>query len=659
LFSCNAEKKLCHMDRRSFLKASGIAAASIWGLGTFQGHAATMKDRPNILWITCEDISPYLGSYGCAEAYTPNLDKLADEGIRYTQAYANAPVCAVARSALLTGMHSPTLGTHGMRCRTQLPDSIPAYPRIFREAGYYCTNNQKTDYNSSFEGDASLWDESSGQAHWRNRNEGQPFFAVFNIVETHESQLSQNRIDHYVASGAITETPRNDPDDIMLPPYHPDLPEIRQDWVRLHDLITRMDEIVGLRLAELDEAGLDEDTIVFFYADHGGMLARSKRYIYNVGHQVPLIIRFPEKWQHLPGVKPGNVSDRLVDFVDLPKTALSLAGMTVPEKMQGHIFLGPDIEPTPSNVYLYRDRMSERPDFCRSTTDGRWYYIRNFMPHRPNGRDSRYGHSVQANWRAWEAHYEAGKCDPVQSQFFEPKPVVQFFDTQSDPWHVKNLADAPELQERIREMETKLDQWMLANRDVGLIPEPLFYDLVGPDKQYKTLYEYGQSDAYPIERALDAAKSASWGDPDKLDEYLTYMVDASSIVRYWGAYGLFMLRSDTAQVQQALREMATNDSMSGNRIMAAQALGRCGDPDTAFKTIYQEIEKTELGYVFFQAINAFQYSHTDDQLTQEDWQHFKDRASNKGGREDSFGYEYALRIIDDALALWPERRTVD
>ena len=647
------------MDRRNFLKASCITAAGIWGLHAFPGYAASLETRPNILWITCEDISPYLGSYGCPEAYTPNLDKMATEGIRYTQAYANAPVCAVARSALLTGMHSATLGTHGMRCRTQLPDSIPAYPKIFREAGYYCTNNQKTDYNSSFEGDASLWDESSGQAHWRNRDEDQPFFAVFNIVVTHESQLSQNRIDHYLANEDIPETPRIDPQDIELPPYHPDLPEIRQDWARLHDLITHMDEIVGLRLAELEEAGLDDDTIVFFYSDHGGMLSRSKRYIYNVGHQVPLIVRFPDKWKHLAGAEPGSISDRMVDFVDLPKTTLSLAGMAVPEQMQGHIFLGPDSEPAPSNVYLYRDRMAERPDLCRSTTDGRWYYIRNFMPHRPNGRDSRYGHTVQANWGAWEAHYEAGKCDPIQSQFFEPKPVVQFFDTENDPWHVKNLAAAPEHQERIQAMAAKLDQWMLENRDIGLIPEPLFYDLVGPDKPYKTLYEFGQSDNYPIEQALEAAKAASWGDPELIDDYLAHMEDASPIIRYWGAYGLFVLRSDAEQVQQALREMAINDPMGGNRVMAAQALGHCGDPDTAFSAIHQEADETELGYVFYQAINAFQYSHTDDRLTREDWQRFKDKTANTGGREDSFGYQYALRIIDDALALWPERRTVD
>jgi len=233
------------------------------------GRAAS-AERPNILWITCEDISPYLGCYGCPEAYTPNLDQLASQGVRYTHAYANAPVCAVARSTLLTGMYATTIGTHQMRCRVQLPPMIPAYPRILRQAGYYCTNNRKKDYNSNYENDPSLWDESSGKAHYQNRRAGQPFFAVFNITVTHESQLSPERIKGYVARQQIPSRPRIDPQQIELPPYHPDLPAVRQDWARYDDLITLMDRMVGQRLRELEESGLAEETIVLFCSDHGG-----------------------------------------------------------------------------------------------------------------------------------------------------------------------------------------------------------------------------------------------------------------------------------------------------------------------------------------------------------------------------------------------------
>jgi arylsulfatase A-like enzyme len=620
-----------------------------------QGHSA---ERPNILWITCEDISPYLGSYGCAEAHTPNLDKLAAEGIRFTRAYANAPVCAVARSTLLTGMYASTTGTHQMRSLQPLPAAIPAYPKLFKQAGYYTTNNVKTDYNSSYEKiKATLWDDTSTMAHWKNREPGYPFFAVFNLTTTHESQLAADRIEHYVKNQHIPERPRIDPGDIKLPPYHPDLPAIREDWARLHDLITYMDEQVGGLLGELEDAGVADNTIVFFYSDHGGMLSRSKRYIYNVGTQVPLIIRFPEKWQHLAPAKPGETSDRLVSFVDFPKTALALAGLEIPALMQGRVFLGEHIEPAPATVHFFRDRMSERPDFSRAVTDGRYYFIRHFMPHRPPGRDSRFGNTVQANWNAWENHFNEGKCDPVQSQFYQPKPVIELFDTESDPWHIHNLAAEPAHQKRVQALSRDLDQWMIATRDTGLIPEPMVPDLVGPDKPHKTLYEYAQSDQYPVAALLDIAKQAALGDREKTNNYIAYTQHAHPAARYHGAYALFLTRSGDDEVRQALAHMISHDPFPANRIMAAQALGRCGDPDAAYAALRKEIDATQNGYVFLHALNAIQYARVDDRLTANDWKAFK--AKKIPRQPDPYGVHVAHRIIEDALALLPDRRIVD
>jgi len=649
------------MLKTAFLQVAILIALLLAGLVACPALAADSPpaERPNILWITCEDISPYLGCYGCREAQTPNLDRLASEGLRYAHAYANAPVCAVARSTLLTGMYSSTIGTHQMRCRVQLPAEIPAYPKILRESGYYCTNNSKKDYNSNFQSDPSLWDESSGKAHYKNRRPGQPFFAVFNITVTHESQLSENRIAGYVARKQIPPAPRVDPAAIELPPYHPDLPAMRQDWARYHDLITLMDCMVGERLHELEELGLADETIVFFYSDHGGMLARSKRYIYNVGTRVPLIVRFPKKWQHLAPAAPGSVVDRLVSFVDFPKTVLSLCGAPVPELMQGRIFLGPQTEPAPEYVHFFRDRMAERYDFSRAVSDGRWYYIRNFMPHRPRGRDSRYGYQVQANWRAWEAHFAAGRCNAIQSQFYEPKPAAQFFDTQADPWQVTNLAERPEHQQRIEQMERELDEWMIATRDVGLIPEPLFYDLVGPDKPFKTLYEYAASDQYPVERLLHVAKAASQGTRDRLPEYLRLLADPNPIARHWGAYGVFLVRSDAAHVQRALKQMISDDPLPGNRIMAAQALARCGDAQSAFQTLRKEALGATNGYVLLFALNALQYGHVDDRLAHQDWETFGRMKAPAGAGIDTTGYGYAQRIVHDTLQIWPERPRVD
>lgn len=613
-------------------------------------------ERPNILWITCEDISPYLGCYGFEQAETPNLDKLAEQGIRYTHAYANAPVCAVARSTILSGMYATTLGTHQMRTRTQLPPTIPVYPRILREAGYYCTNNVKKDYNSNLQNDNTIWDESSNTAHYRNRKPGQPFFAVFNNTVTHESQLSNNRIQHYIENNQIPEKPRVNPADIKLPPYHPDLPEIRQDWARLHDLITLMDKQTGNLLLELENLGLADNTIVFFYSDHGGQLARSKRYIYNVGTQVPFILYLPKKWQHLAEKKPGDTDNRMISFVDLAQTILSITGCDIPEMMQGHVFIGAEKEEAPDYVHFYRDRMAERYDFSRALTDGRYYFIRNFMPHRPRGRDTRYGFTVQANWRAWEKYFETGKCNEIQSQFFQPKSSVELFDTDSDPWHVTNIAEEPKYQKIITQLSNELDRWMIETRDIGLIPEPMFHQLVGEGKKYETIYEYAQSDEYPVEKILSVAKSSSLGDKDKLKIYISFMKDENPVIRFWGAYAIFLTNVVRFDVQSLLIDMAENDRFAANRIVASQALAVCGHPEFAFESLIKEVDQTRNTYVLLLVLNAFQYGSIDERLTLDDWRRFKEKKFPENDADAELGYPQ--RIIADAISLWPERRKV-
>ncbi len=618
-----------------------------------------LVEKPNILWITCEDISPYLGSYGCIEAQTPNLDMLANNGIRYTRAYANAPVCAVARSTILSGMYASTLGTHQMRSFVQLPEEIPVYPKILRHAGYYCTNNSKKDYNSILEHDTLVWDESSRKAHYKNRKDGQPFFAVFNITVTHESQLSEKNVTNYINIGQIPEKTRINPNDIELPPYHPDLPEIRYDWARFHDLITLMDERAGELLNELEESGLSDNTIVFFFSDHGGQLARSKRFIYNVGTQVPLIIRIPEKWKHLEDKKPGSTENRIVSFVDFAKTVISITGCEIPKKMQGRVFLGKKKEDAPPYVHFYRDRMAERYDFCRAVSNGDYYFIRNFMPHRPRGRSSRYGYTVQANWRAWEKHFNSEKCDEIQSQFYQPKASVELFNTLEDPWHVRDLSQDKQYQKNIEESSDELDRWMIETRDIGLIPEPMFADLIGESKKHKTIYEYAQSTDYPVQRVLEAAKVSSSRKSGIVQECLQYIQDENPIIRHWGAYGLFLAHSTGQSIQNALSEMAQNDKYASNRIMANQALGLCGNAELAFENLMKECSEAKTGYILLQGLNAIQYAHLDTHLSRDDWLGFKELKFPASKDKDVFGENYSTRIILDALEIWPDRRTVD
>lgn len=629
---------------------------------TFSFHPSEKKmdiEKPNILWITCEDISPYLGSYGSNEAQTPNLDKLASNGIRYTRAYANAPVCAVARSTILSGMYASTIGTHQMRSDVQLPEEIPAYSKILRNSGFYCTNNSKKDYNSIFNRDSSLWDESSKNAHYKNRKEGQPFFSVFNITVTHESQLSDKNVTNYIKNGEIPEKTRVDPAKIKLPPYHPDLPEIRQDWARLHDLITLMDQNVGKLLDELEESGEAENTIVFFYSDHGGQLSRSKRFIYNVGTQVPLIIHLPKKWEHLSEKKPGSTEDGLVSFVDLAKTVLSITGCKVPDLMQGKIFLGDKKEEAPEYVHFFRDRMAERYDLSRAVTEGEHYFIRNFMPHRPLGRSARYGYTVQANWRAWEKHYDSGNCDEIQSQFYRPKLAVELFNTLEDPWQVKNLSQDKEHKKKLEELSAELDRWMVDTRDVGLIPEAMFTDLIGEGKKHRTIYEYAQSSDYPIQRILEAAKMATSGRPGSIQACLSYLKNENPIIRHWGAYGLYLAGTADESIQQGLRNIVQNDKFVSNRIMANQALGLYGNAELAFQSLKKDCFEAKNGYVLLQGLNAIQYAHLDDRLSKADWLRFKEHTFPEAKDKDGFGEIYSTRIIDDALELWPNRRIVD
>ncbi|HVJ66733.1 MAG TPA: sulfatase, partial [Caulifigura sp.] len=274
---------------------------------------SSAADRPNILWITAEDHGPQLGCYGDAYAVTPNLDAFAQRACRYTFCWSNCPVCAPARTTLITGMYAQSLGAEHMRSMVPVPNGFQLLPQHLRRAGYYCSNNVKEDYNLAPEG--QVWDESSNRAHWRKRGKGQPFFAVFNHTITHESQI-RNKID---AADRV-----HDPAGARVPAYHPDTPEVRKDWAQYYDRLTMMDTQVGQLFRDLEADGLADDTIVFFFSDHGSGMPRSKRWLYDSGLHVPLLVHIPKRWRYLAAVdfEPAGVSSRLVSFVDFAPTIL-------------------------------------------------------------------------------------------------------------------------------------------------------------------------------------------------------------------------------------------------------------------------------------------------------------------------------------------------
>ncbi|MFT7159611.1 MAG: N-sulfoglucosamine sulfohydrolase, partial [Bacteroidia bacterium] len=310
--------------------------------------------KPNILWIVSEDNSPFLGAYGDEFATTPNLDKLASKGILYQNAFAPAPVCAPTRSSMITGIYANSLGTHQMRSFYPIPDSFQFYPTLLREAGYYCTNQSKTDYNTVNR--ENIWDESSKKAHYKNRKEGQPFFHIYNFTISHESSIHKS---------IPNDELRHDPKKVPIPPYHPRTPEMEHDWAQYYDKVEDLDTRVGEVIKELEESGQAENTVIFYYSDHGGILGRSKRFMYESGLRVPLIVYLPEKYQHLAKEMPGSSTDRFINLLDMGPTALNIVRANIPSHMQGKPFLGENTVEM-KRSYGFRGRMDERFDLVRS-----------------------------------------------------------------------------------------------------------------------------------------------------------------------------------------------------------------------------------------------------------------------------------------------------
>jgi arylsulfatase A-like enzyme len=429
-------------------------------------------NRPNILWLTSEDNGPHLGCYGDQYAITPNLDRIASQGLRYNIAWSTVPVCAPARSCLITGMYPCTIGAEHMRSFVKLDPDIKLFPSILRENGYYCTNNNKEDYN--FATPDGTWDASSKTAHWRNRKPGQPFFAVFNHNVSHESQIRKR-----------PHSQLHDPAKVRVPAYHPDLPQVRKDWAQYYDKVTEMDVQVGEKLQLLEKAGLNDDTIIFYFSDHGSGMPRSKRSVTNSGLHVPLLIYIPEKFKHLrpEGYAPGASTNRMVAFVDFAPTVLSLANIEPPKYMQGSAFLGKHAGAPKKFLVGMRGRMDERIDLARSVRDERYLYIRNYMPHLPEGQHLDYMFQTPTT-RVWKKAFDNGSLNDAQKQFWLPKPGEQLFDLQTDPDQVKNLARSPAHQEVLERMSETLDQWQLEHKDLGLFSEIEIHRLALDDPIY-------------------------------------------------------------------------------------------------------------------------------------------------------------------------------
>ena len=575
------------------------------------GQAA---DRPNILWITSEDNSPYLGCYGDTQARTPHLDQLAAQGVRYRNAFSSAPVCSAARSTLISGLHASSAGLHNHRSSVAMPASFELYPELLRKAGYYCTNNAKTDYNISVQGKrgtTACWDQSSGRAHYKNRPKGQPFFAVFNLGISHEGQTTDQAYSRRRKQGLYPEQRIVTPDAVKLPPYHADTPVIRENWSRYYDNMWLLDKQVGNLLAELEESGLADSTIVFYYGDHGGALPRGKRNIHDSGTRVPLIIRFPDKYKHLASAPMGQWVDAPVAFVDFPATLLSLLNIPIPSYYEGKAFLGAQAK-AQDHVFLFRGRMDERYDTVRAVRTEDTLYINNLTPHRAWGQYYFYPFNVMPSMGSWYQAFQDGRCNPVQARYWQTKPGEEFYVIESDPYQINNLIDQKEHAKTIRRLRQTLRDRLIETRDAGLIPEGMYGWLPGD----QTVYEYTHSRAYPIEAIVDLAFKATSRDAANLPSLTDGLTHPHPVMRYWAATGCLVLGEKAVEAKGPLATLV-NDRAADVRVVAAEALSRMGDVDTAKQTLLAVI-KTGNPYEGLAAINALEMIARDKLMTGDD-----------------------------------------
>lgn len=572
---------------RTILLSLAVALFAVAGHSTCAAEARPA--RPNLLWITAEDICPNLGCFGDPDAVTPNIDRFAAQGVRFTRVFSVHPCCSPSRSCLVTGVYPTRLGTFQHRGKMWVRAGlVKCFPTLLREAGYYTFNGSKggatkLDYN--FTPEDQPWDSTkSKDIEWRNRQPGQPFFGQINLPRSHQSQYGQRKVGVKDAKPAPFV---HDPAKVRVPPYHPDTPAAREIWAEYHDRISEVDALFAALLQQLEEDGLAEDTIVMFFGDNGHGIPGGKVWLWDQGPHVPLIIRFPKKWAHLAPAKPGRSSDRLISFLDFAPTLLSLAGVGKPGYMQGSAFLGEQAGAPRQYVHAARDSHDGADfDTSRMVRDERFHYIRNFMPQQ--GWDA-----IQYSWQKapylleeWRQQAAAGKlrADTRQAAFFRrTKPVEELYDMANDSFQMRNLAADPAHREALEQMRAECERWMVENRDLGLLSQYELYTRSEPDSPLEMGRDPKRN---PVRRLLAAANLANRRDPAAIPQLRQLLRDNDSAIRRWGAIGLLALREKAAPAVDALLA-ALKDSSPDVRMTAAEALCGLGRAEAAVPVLIE------------------------------------------------------------------------
>ena len=522
-----------------------------------------LDPKPNILWIVTEDNSlHYMNLYTKGGAEMPNVSSLASEGVVFNNAFSNAPVCSVARSTIITGVYSPRIGTqyHRRMSLVKLPDDVKPLPVYLKEAGYYTSNNSKEDYN--FIKDGEIWDESSGKASYKNRKKEQPFFHVQNFHNTHEGQL------HFDQEHLENALKTNNLDSVKPFPYHPDTPTFRYTQSLYHKHHKDVDKEIGKFIKKLEDENLLDNTIIFYYADHGGVLPRSKGYIYESGLNVPLVVRVPEKFKKLSPFKAGSRTSTFVEFVDLVPTVLSLAGIEIPRSVDGKPFLGKKLKKSKlekqNTTFGYADRFDEKYDLVRSVRVGKYKYIRNYQPFNVDGLYNFYRYKMLA-YKEWYKLFQEGKLNDVQSQFFKPRAPEALYNIDEDPHEIKNLAKDKNYIEILLDLRRKLNDHLVSINDLSFIPEPHLLENGLDD-----IVSYSEKNKDLISRLIKIS-DLSLNDYKQVSSKIQDALnDINPWVRYWGLIVSSSFASKALENKKQINSIFENDPENLVRMRAAE-----------------------------------------------------------------------------------------
>lgn len=558
------------------------------------GDTVDIEARPNILWIVAEDMSPTTGSYGDLNAVTPNLDAFAETGVIYRTAWATAPVCSAARTSLITGMYAHSLGAHHHRPTVSFsaPSFLEFFPKTLRDAGYYTSNTAvrtqrnangtahvswgsgKLDYNLNVPDIG--WVDNSAFATWRGRGSGQPFFSVINIEDTHESRLRMEPPDNYKV---------HDPDQLVLPNVHPDTVEVREDWARHYDWQYAVDARFGQILEMLEQDGLLDDTIIFFYGDHGSSMPGFKRFVGSRGQRVPFLLRIPDKFSHLrpPDYEEGNTAERLVSFVDFAPTLLSFLGEPIPGWMQGKAFAGPLASEPRDHLFGFIGRIDERTWWSRSVSDGRYVLIRNYRIDQPHGFYSQYvvgipSHRNTITASVWMDRFNLGPITDEASQYWTAQGAFELYDLLNDPWEVNNLAEDPDYDQILTSLHDVLIEWQKEVVDGGMIPEGWLIELAL--EHSLTPYEVlSDPQLYPFSELSHYANLVSTQSASGSHGVLEALQSDVELIQFWGLWGALM--NGRPSVQALIPQIVdlTNSDNHFIQVAANQALATHGNQE--------------------------------------------------------------------------------